>query len=418
MASAFKYEVIKGGKVCAEATTKAEATAEAARCGGKVKAKRSRNPSGAKQRVRGTRRYGQVRHPGTGYWMEEYSGPTTAETITASRRELGEMKKAGHKLDLRGAFARDLALYRNPATRNPKASTRISKMRKIVAEHKAAKVEKLTIDAYTASLYVQVYDALNAANKAKLEAAPIFTAVILVYKLAAQRNPSQRHNRNPSPEVHAKAAEQDLRIARTLLAGMMRPELTRSAKQRLAVDAMCAASKAYREASYAGGSEGGFSAQIQEAAELYDQASAIFRELVPNPRQVEITVPTAAEAGEFVGKYGKKAFRGLVSAGRGLASFVRSARTSAKANPASKRKRNPSLPIIVEVVDENQNAVSSYVLRGAKASTAAQARAAAVAEGRRPRDILSAHEGISGFHHTYGKQGFIVTVYYDPMMGK
>lgn len=56
------------------------------------------------------------------------------------------------------------------------------------------------------------------------------------------------------------------------------------------------------------------------------------RNFIANPQQ--ITVPTAAEAGAAVGRVGKKAFRGLVSAGKGLASFVRSARESAAKNPA------------------------------------------------------------------------------------
>jgi hypothetical protein len=67
--------------------------------------------------------------------------------------------------------------------RNPAAAPRITKMRKIVAEHQAAKVDGRKIDAFTASAYVAVHDRLNADNKAKLEAMPIAQAIGAVYKL-------------------------------------------------------------------------------------------------------------------------------------------------------------------------------------------------------------------------------------------
>jgi hypothetical protein len=61
--------------------------------------------------------------------------------------------------------------------------TRIDRLRKIVAEGQYAKVEGSTVDLFSASAYVKVYDALSDANKAKLDALPLPAAIEFVFKL-------------------------------------------------------------------------------------------------------------------------------------------------------------------------------------------------------------------------------------------
>lgn len=46
---------------------------------------------------------------------------------------------------------------------------RIEKCREIVAEHQAESIDGVLMDAFTASAVVQVYDALNDENKARIE---------------------------------------------------------------------------------------------------------------------------------------------------------------------------------------------------------------------------------------------------------
>lgn len=46
---------------------------------------------------------------------------------------------------------------------------KIEKCREIAAEHQAERIDGVLMDSFTASAVVQVYDALNDENKAKLE---------------------------------------------------------------------------------------------------------------------------------------------------------------------------------------------------------------------------------------------------------
>lgn len=47
--------------------------------------------------------------------------------------------------------------------------TRIEALRKIVAEHQAATIDGLLVDAFTAGMLVTVYDALSPENQAKFD---------------------------------------------------------------------------------------------------------------------------------------------------------------------------------------------------------------------------------------------------------
>jgi len=60
--------------------------------------------------------------------------------------------------------------------------TNIEKIRKIVAEHTAAKVGGVTVDACTANVIVQVHDALNPTNRARFAALPVDKQAALAWK--------------------------------------------------------------------------------------------------------------------------------------------------------------------------------------------------------------------------------------------
>jgi hypothetical protein len=59
----------------------------------------------------------------------------------------------------------------------------IDQMRQIVNEKQYRKIKGHTVDLFTASHVVQVYDALNPANQKKLESLPLPMMVDLVWKL-------------------------------------------------------------------------------------------------------------------------------------------------------------------------------------------------------------------------------------------
>lgn len=59
----------------------------------------------------------------------------------------------------------------------------IDQMRQIVKEKQARKIQGKMVDLFTANHVVQVYDALNDANKKKLESLPLLKMVDLVWKL-------------------------------------------------------------------------------------------------------------------------------------------------------------------------------------------------------------------------------------------
>lgn len=61
----------------------------------------------------------------------------------------------------------------------------ISAVRKIANEHTADYVDGYIVDAWTANIIVRVYDGLNAANKAKLDASNICAVAKVCVSLAA-----------------------------------------------------------------------------------------------------------------------------------------------------------------------------------------------------------------------------------------
>lgn len=73
--------------------------------------------------------------------------------------------------------------YRESRRMQPMGIAGLEAIRKITREHQAAKVNEVLIDGYSASAVVQVYDALNDANKEKLLSLPVAKAVTVVFKL-------------------------------------------------------------------------------------------------------------------------------------------------------------------------------------------------------------------------------------------
>lgn len=68
------------------------------------------------------------------------------------------------------------------ASPKPKG-TRIEKLRSVVAQHQAARVEGTFIDALTASMLVQVHDALNESNQKKFLGHPLKQMIVIGWKL-------------------------------------------------------------------------------------------------------------------------------------------------------------------------------------------------------------------------------------------
>lgn len=60
---------------------------------------------------------------------------------------------------------------------------RIEKMRRIVEHHQAEMIDDIYVDTFSASAYIQIYDALNKENKAKQESVDIGVAMDRVWKL-------------------------------------------------------------------------------------------------------------------------------------------------------------------------------------------------------------------------------------------
>ena len=61
--------------------------------------------------------------------------------------------------------------------------TNIEKIRKIVSEHTAAKVDGVLVDGFTASAIINVHDQLNPVNRAKFAALPLRKIVAVTWKL-------------------------------------------------------------------------------------------------------------------------------------------------------------------------------------------------------------------------------------------
>jgi len=63
--------------------------------------------------------------------------------------------------------------YREAKRVSPIGESGMNICRSIVREHQAAKINEVLVDAYSASAIVQIYDAVNDANKAKLLTLPV-----------------------------------------------------------------------------------------------------------------------------------------------------------------------------------------------------------------------------------------------------
>ncbi len=75
---------------------------------------------------------------------------------------------------------------RQHGTRVVKSSTpdeKIAAIRRIYDEHQYGKVDGVTVDGFSASAIIQVYDALNAENKAKFAACSIPKMASIAFKL-------------------------------------------------------------------------------------------------------------------------------------------------------------------------------------------------------------------------------------------
>ena len=73
--------------------------------------------------------------------------------------------------------------YRETRRLQPLGIAGIEAIRRINKEHQAAKVNEVLIDGYSASIVIQVYDALNDANKEKLLSFPVAKVVTVVFNL-------------------------------------------------------------------------------------------------------------------------------------------------------------------------------------------------------------------------------------------
>ncbi len=63
----------------------------------------------------------------------------------------------------------------------------IDKFRDIVTHHQHAKIDGQSVDAFSASLVVQVYDALSPENQAKYAAMPVRQMIAVALKLLRPR---------------------------------------------------------------------------------------------------------------------------------------------------------------------------------------------------------------------------------------
>jgi len=59
----------------------------------------------------------------------------------------------------------------------------MDKVRKIVQDKSAAKIDGVMVDLFTASAIVQIYDKVNDANKAKMDNAKIATLANIAWKV-------------------------------------------------------------------------------------------------------------------------------------------------------------------------------------------------------------------------------------------
>lgn len=62
----------------------------------------------------------------------------------------------------------------------------IDRLRKIVADKQASRVDGVLVDLFSASVVVQVHDAVNEANRAKLSAMPVRKMVSVCFQVASR----------------------------------------------------------------------------------------------------------------------------------------------------------------------------------------------------------------------------------------
>lgn len=80
----------------------------------------------------------------------------------------------------------DLARAVKALPKLPRNAPRIDRLRRIVEEHQAARVEGKVVDATTANMLVSIHDALNEKNRAHFLALPLPKMVALGWKLVSK----------------------------------------------------------------------------------------------------------------------------------------------------------------------------------------------------------------------------------------
>lgn len=63
---------------------------------------------------------------------------------------------------------------------------RLEKMKQIVANHQAERMDGMLIDVSSANVYVTIYEALNEKNQKNLESLELFTAMKMVWDLSVR----------------------------------------------------------------------------------------------------------------------------------------------------------------------------------------------------------------------------------------
>lgn len=64
--------------------------------------------------------------------------------------------------------------------------TRIEKMKQIVANHQAERMDGMLVDVSSANVYVTIYEALNEKNQKSLDSLDLYKAMQLVWDLSVR----------------------------------------------------------------------------------------------------------------------------------------------------------------------------------------------------------------------------------------
>ena len=129
-------------------------------------------------------------------WAKKHLGRTTWGVVPMHEFR-SRIRRDPSDEPRRGPFTPEEQTHRDElaravkGTRKPTGS-RIEKLRWIVREHQAARVDGAYVDAFTASAIVKVYDALNAENKAKYEKLPVKRMAQIAWKLVQTRRDPRR----------------------------------------------------------------------------------------------------------------------------------------------------------------------------------------------------------------------------------